>query len=163
MKSFKGIEAFRAGSIVGCLALGAADIGRATVDGRIVWITWCRNLTPEQAAEFAERTAFEPVQNIGSHPVACELIIPDAMMEQLRGALRIDGKHRKMPLNKAVGQLVKLARRTAGLTQSQLAAAVDGLAQANLSVIESGEIEPRLETLRKIAAACGCDYKTLLP
>lgn len=39
----------RLGSIPGCIALGAADLGVATVDGHEETITWGRGLSRQQA------------------------------------------------------------------------------------------------------------------
>jgi transcriptional regulator with XRE-family HTH domain len=56
--------------------------------------------------------------------------------------------------NGAVPELVRRARRHAGLTQSELAERL-GTTQSAVSRWERGGDEPRLATLANIAAACG--------
>lgn len=52
------------------------------------------------------------------------------------------------------GDLVRNARRSRGLTQSQLAE-VSGLAQPNISAIEIGTRQPSAATLHQLLLACG--------
>jgi transcriptional regulator with XRE-family HTH domain len=49
---------------------------------------------------------------------------------------------------------IKRHRRKLGLTQAELAHRA-GITQAALSQIESGHVSPRLDTLRRLAAALG--------
>jgi transcriptional regulator with XRE-family HTH domain len=51
-------------------------------------------------------------------------------------------------------------RRAAGITQAQLAELCD-TTQQQIAKIETGVVDPRLSTLRKIAAALSCDLPEL--
>jgi transcriptional regulator with XRE-family HTH domain len=55
-------------------------------------------------------------------------------------------------------RLLRSARRRAGKTQRELASA-SGVPQATVARIESGEVDPRLGTLRKLLHACGYDLE----
>lgn len=50
-----------AGSIVGCIALSAHDIGRAIVGGKSVWFAWGSNLNAGEAMSIRE-TGVDTVQ-----------------------------------------------------------------------------------------------------
>jgi len=63
--------------------------------------------------------------------------------------------------NALAGEKVKRARKAAGLTQTQLGEE-SGHDQAIISKLERGHHTPRLDTLRKIAAALGTDLSSLL-
>lgn len=56
---------------------------------------------------------------------------------------------------------IRAARIAAGMTQQQLADAL-GVAQQSVTRWETGEREPRVSTLKRIAAALGCDLSALL-
>lgn len=56
---------------------------------------------------------------------------------------------------------IRAARIAAGMTQQQLADAL-GVAQQSVTRWETGEREPRVSTLRRIAAVLGCDLSALL-
>lgn len=56
---------------------------------------------------------------------------------------------------------IRAARIAAGMTQQQLADAL-GVAQQSVTRWETGEREPRVSTLKRIAAALGCDITALL-
>lgn len=56
---------------------------------------------------------------------------------------------------------IRTARIAAGMTQQQLADAL-GIAQQSVTRWETGEREPRISTLRRIAAVLGCDLSALL-
>lgn len=56
---------------------------------------------------------------------------------------------------------IRAARIAAGMTQQQLADAL-GIAQQSVARWEAGEREPRVSTLRRIAAVLGCDLSALL-
>lgn len=56
---------------------------------------------------------------------------------------------------------IRAARIAAGMTQQQLADAL-GIAQQSVARWETGEREPRVSTLKRIAAALGCDLSALL-
>lgn len=56
---------------------------------------------------------------------------------------------------------IRAARIAAGMTQQQLADAL-GVAQQSVTRWETGEREPRISTLRRIAAVLGCDVTALL-
>jgi predicted transcriptional regulator len=51
-------------------------------------------------------------------------------------------------------QLLKKARRRAGLSQRELAASV-GIPQPDIARIESGAVVPRVDTLGRLIAGCG--------
>jgi transcriptional regulator with XRE-family HTH domain len=55
-------------------------------------------------------------------------------------------------------RLLRSARRRAGKTQRDLSAA-SGVPQATIARIESGGVDPRLGTLRKLLHACGYDLE----
>lgn len=59
------------------------------------------------------------------------------------------------------GELIRMAREKAGLTQTQLAAAI-GSQPARMSMLEHGREEPTLPKLRKIAEVCNCSVKDLV-
>lgn len=56
---------------------------------------------------------------------------------------------------------IRTARIAAGMTQQQLADAL-GVAQQSVTRWETGAREPRVSTLRRIAAVLGCDLSALL-
>lgn len=56
---------------------------------------------------------------------------------------------------------IRQARKHAGLTQKQLAKAINCSSQ-NIYRLENGTFEPRLSTLRKIAKACGVKLEDIL-
>ena len=56
---------------------------------------------------------------------------------------------------------ISAARKAAGMTQQQLADAL-GIAQQSVARWETGEREPRVSTLKRIAAALGCDLRDLI-
>lgn len=61
------------------------------------------------------------------------------------------------------GNLIKLARSNAGLSQRELATRA-GTSQATLSAYEAGRKSPTLETLARVVRAAGLDLRiTLAP
>ena len=56
---------------------------------------------------------------------------------------------------------IRAARIAAGMTQQQLADAL-GIAQQSVARWETGEREPRVSPLKRIAAVLGCDVTALL-
>ena len=56
---------------------------------------------------------------------------------------------------------IRTARIAAGMTQQQLADSL-GVAQQSVTRWETGEREPRVSTLKRIAAVLGCDLSALL-
>ena len=54
------------------------------------------------------------------------------------------------------GDLLREARRRAGLTQAQVGSLV-GRPQSAIARWESGRVEPSLETLREVIRACGLE------
>lgn len=56
---------------------------------------------------------------------------------------------------------IRAARIAAGMTQQQLADAL-GISQVSVTRWETGEREPRVSTLKRIAAVLGCDLSALL-
>ena len=56
---------------------------------------------------------------------------------------------------------IRAVRIAAGMTQQQLADAL-GVAQQSVTRWETGEREPRVSTLKRIAAVLGCDLSALL-
>ena len=63
---------------------------------------------------------------------------------------------------KKVSELIKEARTKAGLTQAQLANAVDGDSASDISKAERGEKELSQAALKQIAKATGVTQKSLL-
>lgn len=59
-------------------------------------------------------------------------------------------------------ECIKLARKKAGLTQEQLATAL-GLKRAVISKYETGQIEPSISQLEKIADILGISFFDLFP
>lgn len=59
------------------------------------------------------------------------------------------------------GHLVREARKRAGMTQRELAAAT-GLSQPTITRIESGAIEASLEQIGRLIAACGLELRVSL-
>jgi DNA-binding XRE family transcriptional regulator len=65
-------------------------------------------------------------------------------------------------VSKLLGQRVKALRRTAGMTQAELAAATDAsVPLESIGRIERGQRHPRLTTLVKIARGLGCSVGDL--
>jgi len=62
---------------------------------------------------------------------------------------------------KKVGERIRNARKERGMTQADLAAAVD-ITSKYLSNIECGDKVPKFETFISIANALGCDANSLL-
>jgi transcriptional regulator with XRE-family HTH domain len=68
-----------------------------------------------------------------------------------------------MPKRVPMGERVRMRRRLAGLNQSELSQKA-GVSRLTIRLIERGETtDPNLSTLEKIARACGCSVKDLLP
>lgn len=66
----------RLGSVPGCIALGCADVGEATLEGgEKVSITWGLNLDAKRQAWFLKETFFRPIW-ISADNGSCELILP---------------------------------------------------------------------------------------
>ena len=63
---------------------------------------------------------------------------------------------------KKVGTLIKEARTAAGLSQSALAALVDGVSASDIGKAERGEKQLSNEALKAIAKATGVTQKSLL-
>lgn len=59
------------------------------------------------------------------------------------------------------GDLLREARRRAGLTQAELGSLV-GRPQSAIARWESGRVEPSLETLRELIRACGLELSVAL-
>ncbi|TME34369.1 MAG: helix-turn-helix transcriptional regulator, partial [Chloroflexi bacterium] len=57
-------------------------------------------------------------------------------------------------------QILQYARRRAGLTQRQLAAAT-GVPQPTIARIERGTVTPRLTTLERLLHAAGAELETV--
>lgn len=64
--------------------------------------------------------------------------------------------------DRAIGELIRLRREGAGLTQADVARAV-GLTRASISNIEAGRQRFNVEMLYKLAAALGCKPYDLMP
>jgi len=65
-------------------------------------------------------------------------------------------------MGKQLGGLIRTARTNAGLTQTQLAALVEGASQSDIGRYERGEAEPTTTVVKSIAKACGVTQKSLL-
>lgn len=61
-----------------------------------------------------------------------------------------------------VGNNIRLARESKGLTQLTLAHAIGWTEGAQISRFERGNIEPRFSTLQRIAEALGVSLESLL-
>lgn len=61
----------------------------------------------------------------------------------------------------SIGEIIRLRREKAGLSQDDLAARV-GVAKTKISEIENGHSDPRLSTLQRYAKALGVSVSTLL-
>lgn len=69
-----------------------------------------------------------------------------------------------MPKRKptTTGQRITAAREAAGMNKHQLAKA-SGLDHRHIGQLERGEWQPKIPTLRKLAAGLNCDWQDLLP
>lgn len=56
--------------------------------------------------------------------------------------------------------MLRTARRRAGLTQAQLAE-LTGVAQPAIARIESGRVQPGVDTLARLLRACGWDLELM--
>lgn len=56
---------------------------------------------------------------------------------------------------------IRAARLAAGMTQQQLADAL-GISQVSVTRWETGEHEPRVSTLKRIASVLGCNLRDLI-
>ncbi len=56
---------------------------------------------------------------------------------------------------------IRAARIAAGMTQQQLADAL-GISQVSVTRWETGEREPRVSTLKRIASVLGCNLRDLI-
>ena len=65
-------------------------------------------------------------------------------------------------MSKKLGNLVKEARTSKGLTQAALADKVGGITSSDVSKIERGEKEPSQDILKKMAKVLGVTQKSLL-
>ena len=61
-----------------------------------------------------------------------------------------------------IGELIKEARKEAGLSQKALADSL-GISQQNIAQWESGKRNPKINSLLKIAFAIGLPYTAFLP
>lgn len=71
----------RAASIPGCVFLGAADIGRAKIKSRRVWISWGRNLPPGRVPGLIA-AGLRPIW-CGADDGSVEVVIPDDVAAKL--------------------------------------------------------------------------------
>ncbi len=60
-----------------------------------------------------------------------------------------------------IGENIRQRRKAAGLRQRELANRL-GVSQGRVSDLERGRTEPRLDTIRRLAAALGCTMADLL-
>ena len=65
-------------------------------------------------------------------------------------------------MSKNSGALIREARLSAGMTQVELANAVEGISASTISKAERGVRELKPEQLQKIADATGVTYESLL-
>ena len=76
----------RSAKYIGCLpasrALNSASIGEATVNGKLVYITWGRNLNKEEQEYYMKETTLQPIYT-GTNDGTAELIIPEKDAEKL--------------------------------------------------------------------------------
>lgn len=64
--------------------------------------------------------------------------------------------------SKRVGEVIKEARKAAGLTQAKLAAKVSGVSATDIGRVERGEINLTNEQLKRVAKALGITQASLL-
>ena len=67
-----------------------------------------------------------------------------------------------MAQTKSLGELIKEARTSAGLTQEQLAQSVDDMTASDISKAERGQKVPTQNQLKQIAKTTGVTQKSLL-
>lgn len=65
-------------------------------------------------------------------------------------------------MSKKLGNLIKEARTSKGITQAALAEKVSGITSSDVSKIERGEKEPAQDVLKQIAKVLGVTQKSLL-
>lgn len=65
-------------------------------------------------------------------------------------------------MSKKLGNLIKEARTSKGITQAALAEKVSGITASDVSKIERGEKEPTQDVLKQIAKVLGVTQKSLL-
>lgn len=63
--------------------------------------------------------------------------------------------------SRIIGSLLRESRKQAGLTQQQVANSMECLAP-RISRLETGKIVPELDTIHKLAKACGRDFVMIL-
>lgn len=100
MKTGKNLTAkscHHAGSIVGCIALSAHDIGRAIVGGKSVWFAWGANLDDGEAMSIRE-TGVDTVK-CGKSAFASP-VIPLAVMARLSQIIIWDNSRDKSVLTR---------------------------------------------------------------
>lgn len=91
-RMFRAVKRRHVGIVRHCVALGCADIGEAVLDdGRTVWITWGRNVAPDQREGMLAHTTYE-LALLGSSPKAWgEYILPTGMaLDMLMQAVVLD-------------------------------------------------------------------------
>jgi len=81
----------------------------------------------------------------------------DFMAEQLRDP-EVREEYEALEPEFAIIQAMIDARKTAGLTQKQLSEKT-GIAQSDISKLESGNANPSLKTLQRLAAGMGMRVK----
>ncbi|MFC4311593.1 helix-turn-helix transcriptional regulator [Steroidobacter flavus] len=70
---------------------------------------------------------------------------------------------RSIPLKRIFGQNIRIYRAAKGMSQEDLAEKAD-IKRTYIGSIERGEVDPRLETVSKVAAGLGVDaFKLLVP
>jgi transcriptional regulator with XRE-family HTH domain len=66
-------------------------------------------------------------------------------------------------VSKTVGQIIKMARKNAGLTQLELAERMGIKANTSITYLENGKYQPSVEQLHRIAQALDITIDNLLP
>jgi DNA-binding XRE family transcriptional regulator len=143
------------------------------VDG-ILWVEFGDGLERAVAwrsLPFAEQVDFTPfTASAQGHGQAVLLVDKDGReLDVDAGALRavVDQVHRStidasdQAEGEAIGSRLRSVRKSIGLTQEQVASR-SGIPQESLSRIETGQRQPRIETLRRVSAGLGLGVPELL-
>jgi DNA-binding XRE family transcriptional regulator len=143
------------------------------IDG-VLWVEFGDGLQRAVAwrsLPFAERVGFTPfTASAQGHGQAVLLVDKDGReLDVDAGALRaaVDQVHRSIidasdqAEAEVIGSRLRSVRKSMGLTQEQVASR-SGIPQESLSRIETGQRQPRIETLRRLSAGLGMGVPELL-
>ncbi|MEE4276062.1 MAG: helix-turn-helix transcriptional regulator [Thermoleophilia bacterium] len=147
---------------------------RFSVEDGVLWLEFgdgLRRAVKWAALPFATKLLFAPVNAVArEHGQAVLLTGADGSEHDIdAGALRsaVDPVHASSAARRhaaeraSAGARLRRMRESLGLSQEEVARR-SGVPQESLSRIENGHRDPRLDTLRKLAAALGMDVAALL-